>query len=72
MVAEVTQWIYRSHSEEGAFVQIQATNDEGGYRLIPSSHQVRDRLTAYLPGAPSGVRLMNVPTTPPTLPEAPT
>lgn len=72
MVAEVTQWIYRFHSEEGAFVQIQATNDEGGYRLIPSSHQVRDRLTAYLPGAPSGVRLMNVPTTPPTLPEAPT
>lgn len=69
---EVTQWIYRFHGDEGEFVQIQAANDEGGYRLIPSSHQVRDRLTAHLPGAPSGVRLMNVPTAPPPLPEAPT
>ncbi|WP_166506811.1 hypothetical protein [Sodalis glossinidius] len=67
-----TQWIYRFRGQEGEFVQIQAADDAGAYRLIPSSHQMRERLTAHLHGAPSGVCLMNVPAVPPPLPEAPT
>lgn len=74
MTAATAQWIYRFRGDEGDFVRILAAMDEGGYRLIPSSHQVRDRLAAYLPGAPAGVRLMNVPAaaSAPGLPETPT
>lgn len=74
MTAATAQWIYRFRGDEGDFVRILAAMDEGGYRLIPSSHQVRDRLAAHLPGAPAGVRLMNVPAaaSAPGLAETPT